>query len=163
MAWVANRYALLRNAAEADGDIPRCSRKPVYFATREADRECRVDAVRFQRSLLVGWRGKTPLDRRSQRQDRVFASGEWRFPPGTVFVKSFDLPLDAAKPGTSAGSKRGFWCAMPGRSLWSGVQMASRWQRCGSIERSETENIPVKSASGEEHDRRGTTPAGRIA
>ncbi len=30
----------------------------------------------------------------------VFSSaGEWRFPPGTVFVKNFDLAVDAANPG----------------------------------------------------------------
>jgi uncharacterized repeat protein (TIGR03806 family) len=26
------------------------------------------------------------------------AAGEWKFPPGTVFVKTFELPLDAAQP-----------------------------------------------------------------
>lgn len=27
-------------------------------------------------------------------------AGEWKFPPGTVFVKTFELPLDAARPAS---------------------------------------------------------------
>jgi uncharacterized repeat protein (TIGR03806 family) len=30
---------------------------------------------------------------------KVSAEGEWTFPPGTVFTKTFELPLDAAHPG----------------------------------------------------------------
>ena len=80
-------------------------------------------------------------------------SGEWRFPAGTVFVKSFDLPTDAANPG----AKRRLETRVLVRDSKGGVYGALyKWRPDGSdadlLEASATEDIQVKSAGGEIHD-----------
>ena len=77
-------------------------------------------------------------------------SGEWRFPAGTVFVKSFDLAEDAAKPGT----RRRLETRILVRDSRGGVYgVVYKWRPDGSdadlLETSVTENIQIKSASGE--------------
>ena len=53
-------------------------------------------------------------------------TGEWRFPAGTVFVKNFDLSVDAANPafkrrlGNAAAGAR-----LEGRRVRRGLQMAA--------------------------------------
>ncbi len=81
------------------------------------------------------------------------ATGEWRFPAGTVFVKSFDLPLDAAKPGT----QRRLETRLLVRDSRGGVYgVVYKWRPDGSdadlLPASATESIPVKSATGEVHE-----------
>jgi uncharacterized repeat protein (TIGR03806 family) len=80
-------------------------------------------------------------------------SGEWRFPAGTVFVKSFDLTLDAAQPGT----RRRLETRILVRDSKGGVYGAVyKWRADGSdadlLEASATESIPVRSAAGQVHD-----------
>lgn len=80
-------------------------------------------------------------------------SGEWRFPAGTVFVKSFDLPLDAANPGI----KRRLETRILVRDSRGGVYgVVYKWRPDGSdadlLPAGATENIPVKSATGEVHE-----------
>jgi len=80
-------------------------------------------------------------------------SGEWRFPVGTVFVKNFDLPSDAAKPGT----KRRLETRILVRDSSGGVYgVVYKWRPDGSdadlLTTSMTENIQVKSATGEVHE-----------
>ena len=81
------------------------------------------------------------------------ASGEWRFPAGTVFVKNFDLGLDAANPGT----KRRLETRLLVRDSRGGVYGAVyKWRPDGSdaelLNTSVTETIQVKSATGEVHE-----------
>jgi len=81
------------------------------------------------------------------------ASGEWRFPAGTVFVKNFDLALDSANPGT----KRRLETRLLVRDSRGGVYGAVyKWRADGSdaelLSTSVTETIQVKSATGEVHE-----------
>jgi uncharacterized repeat protein (TIGR03806 family) len=80
------------------------------------------------------------------------ATGEWRFPPGTVFVKNFDLPTDAANPG----AKRRLETRLLVRDSTGGVYGAVyKWRADGSdadlLAGSQTEDISIKSADGEVH------------
>lgn len=78
--------------------------------------------------------------------------GEWRFPAGTVFVKNFDLPTDAA----NATVKRRLETRLLVRDSAGGVYgLVYKWRADGSdadlLPGSETEAIAVKSATGEVH------------
>ena len=80
-------------------------------------------------------------------------TGEWRFPAGTVFVKNFDLRLDAANPGAT----RRLETRLLVRDSKGGVYgVVYKWRPDGSdaelLPASATEKIAVKSASGEIHE-----------
>jgi uncharacterized repeat protein (TIGR03806 family) len=81
----------------------------------------------------------------------VFSSaGEWRFPPGTVFVKNFDLDLDAANPG----AKRRLETRLLVCDSTGGVYgVVYKWRPDGSdadlLAGSAAESISVKSANGQ--------------
>jgi uncharacterized repeat protein (TIGR03806 family) len=75
-------------------------------------------------------------------------SGEWSFPAGTVFVKTFELP-DAANPRV----KHRLETRLLVRDSAGGVYgVVYKWRRDGSdadlLSTGETEEIPVKSANG---------------
>jgi uncharacterized repeat protein (TIGR03806 family) len=77
-------------------------------------------------------------------------TGEWRFPAGTVFVKSFDLPTDAAP----AGAKRRLETRILVRDSEGGVYgVVYKWRADGSdadlLTGSESEAIPVVGIAGE--------------
>jgi uncharacterized repeat protein (TIGR03806 family) len=77
-------------------------------------------------------------------------TGEWRFPAGTVFVKNFDLRLDAA----NAGATRRLETRLLVRDSKGGVYgVVYKWRPDGSdadlLPASATEKIAVKSATGE--------------
>jgi uncharacterized repeat protein (TIGR03806 family) len=80
-------------------------------------------------------------------------SGEWRFPAGTVFVKNFDLPTDAAHPEL----KRRLETRLLVRDSRGGVYgVLYKWRPDGSdadlLSASASENIPVKSTDGVVHE-----------
>jgi len=80
------------------------------------------------------------------------ATGEWRFPPGTVFVKNFDLPTDAANPS----AKRRLETRLLVRDSAGGVYGAVyKWRADGSdadlLAGSQTEDVPIRSVDGEVH------------
>jgi uncharacterized repeat protein (TIGR03806 family) len=77
-------------------------------------------------------------------------SGEWRFPPGTVFVKNFDLSVDAANPA----GKRRLETRLLVRDADGGVYgVVYKWRADGSdadlLAGSEAETLSIKSATGE--------------
>jgi uncharacterized repeat protein (TIGR03806 family) len=80
------------------------------------------------------------------------ATGEWRFPPGTVFVKNFDLPTDGANPGPKRRLETRLLVCDSAGGVYGVVY---KWRADGSdadlLTDSQTENIPVKSANGEMH------------
>jgi uncharacterized repeat protein (TIGR03806 family) len=81
----------------------------------------------------------------------VFSSaGEWRFPPGTVFVKNFDLVLDAAHPGTERRLETRLLVCDSSGGVYGVVY---KWRPDGSdadlLAGSVAETISVKSANGQ--------------
>jgi uncharacterized repeat protein (TIGR03806 family) len=77
------------------------------------------------------------------------SSGEWQFPAGTVFVKSFDLPTDAAHPG----QRRRLETRLLVRDAAGGVYgVVYKWRADGSdadlLSTAATEVIAVKTADG---------------
>jgi uncharacterized repeat protein (TIGR03806 family) len=81
------------------------------------------------------------------------ASGEWRFPAGTVFVKNFDLGLDAANPGTKRRLETRLLVCDSRGGVYGAVY---KWRPDGSdadlLSTSVTETMQVKSATGEVHE-----------
>jgi uncharacterized repeat protein (TIGR03806 family) len=81
------------------------------------------------------------------------ATGEWRFPPGTVFVKNFDLPTDAAHPSTKRRLETRLLVCDSAGGVYGAVY---KWRADGSdadlLGDSQTENIPIRSANGEVHE-----------
>jgi len=80
------------------------------------------------------------------------AAGEWRFPPGTVFVKNFDLPTD----GAGASPKRRLETRLLVCDSAGGVYgVVYKWRADGSdadlLEGSQTEDISIRSTNGEVH------------
>jgi uncharacterized repeat protein (TIGR03806 family) len=77
-------------------------------------------------------------------------NGEWVFPPGTVFVKTFELPTDAANPNI----KRRLETRLLVRDAGGGVYgVVYKWRADGSdadlLKSEQTQSIAVKSAGGE--------------
>ena len=79
-------------------------------------------------------------------------TGDWTFPAGTVFVKTFELPVDAANPAI----RRRLETRLLVRDSRGGVYGADyKWRADNSdadlLDSSLTEDIPVKSADGTTH------------
>jgi uncharacterized repeat protein (TIGR03806 family) len=81
------------------------------------------------------------------------AAGEWRFPAGTVFVKNFDLPTDAANRAAEHRLETRILVCDSRGGVYGVVY---KWRADGSdadlLGASVTENIQVKSAGGEVHE-----------
>jgi uncharacterized repeat protein (TIGR03806 family) len=78
-------------------------------------------------------------------------AGEWRFPAGTVFVKSFDMPVDGA------GVKRRLETRILVRDSGGGVYgVVYKWRADGSdadlLPAGETEVISVRGSNGESRE-----------
>ncbi len=140
--------------AEADGHIPPLlSQTGVFRDTRK--RIANPGLIPYDLNVAFWSDGADKLRWTAVPEGKIVfsPSGEWRFPPGTVFVKSFDLPLDAAKPGI----KRRLETRILVRDARGGVYgVVYKWRPDGSdadlLNASATENIQVKSASGEVHE-----------
>ena len=80
------------------------------------------------------------------------ATGEWRFPPGTVFIKNFDLGVDAEHPG---GERRLETRLLVCDAAGGVYGVVYKWRPDGSdadlLDGSQTSEIAVKSESGEVH------------
>jgi uncharacterized repeat protein (TIGR03806 family) len=79
--------------------------------------------------------------------------GEWSFPPGTVFVKTFELPTDAANPQV----RRRLETRLLVRDDQGGVYGVDyKWRPDNSdadlLPTSLTENIPVRGRNGSIHE-----------
>ena len=80
-------------------------------------------------------------------------TGDWIFPKGTVFVKTFELPLDAGNPGVQRRLEtRLLICDSTG-----GVYgVVYKWRPDDSdadlLSGSETEAVPIRSAAAQSHE-----------
>ncbi len=79
-------------------------------------------------------------------------TGEWTFPKGTVFVKTFELPTDTANPS----AKRRLETRLLVRDDRGGVYGVDyKWRADNSdadlLETSQTQEISIKTAAGEPH------------
>jgi uncharacterized repeat protein (TIGR03806 family) len=77
-------------------------------------------------------------------------TGEWSFPAGTVFVKTFELPTDESNPSV----KRRLETRLLVRDAGGGVYgVVYKWRADGSdadlLLTAQTENVVVKAANGE--------------
>jgi uncharacterized repeat protein (TIGR03806 family) len=80
------------------------------------------------------------------------AAGEWRFPPGTVFVKNFDLGVDAADPEAKRRLETRLLVCDSAGGVYGAVY---KWRADGSdadlLAGSQTEDIPMRADHGEVH------------
>jgi uncharacterized repeat protein (TIGR03806 family) len=78
------------------------------------------------------------------------SSGDWVFPKGTVFVKTFELPVDAASPGVKRRLETRLLVCDSAGGVYGVVY---KWRPDNSdadlLETSQTEEIPIKTAAGE--------------
>jgi uncharacterized repeat protein (TIGR03806 family) len=78
--------------------------------------------------------------------------GEWRFPPGTVFVKNFDLGVDAADPKAKRRLETRLLVCDSAGGVYGAVY---KWRADGSdadlLAGSQTEDIPVRADGGQVH------------
>jgi uncharacterized repeat protein (TIGR03806 family) len=79
-------------------------------------------------------------------------SGEWNFPAGTVFVKTFELPLDARDPGAKRRLETRLLMVQGGGLVYGVVY---KWRPDLSdadlLPDSLTEEVPIANAAGETH------------
>ena len=141
----------LRMPARADGKIPALLSQTGVFSDT-ANRIANPGLTPYDLNAAF-WSDGADKSRwiAVPRGQIAFApSGEWRFPPGTVFVKNFDLGVDAANPA----GKRRLETRLLVRDEDGGVYGAVyKWRPDGSdadlLAGSETETISIKSATGE--------------
>jgi uncharacterized repeat protein (TIGR03806 family) len=78
------------------------------------------------------------------------ATGDWTFPKGTVFIKTFELPIDAANPGVRRRLETRLLVCDSAGGVYGVVY---KWRPDNSdadlLSSGQTEEIPIKTATGE--------------
>jgi uncharacterized repeat protein (TIGR03806 family) len=87
-----------------------------------------------------------------QAKIKFSPTGEWTFPKGTVFIKTFELPIDPANPGAKRRLETRLLVCDAAGGVYGAVY---KWRADGSdadlLASSQTEEIPVQAAGGEGH------------
>jgi uncharacterized repeat protein (TIGR03806 family) len=147
-------HAWLHMPSRADGPIPkRLSQTGAFADTRDLIPAAGLipyqlvvpfwsDGASKQRWIALPAEGKI----------HFAATGEWQFPPGTVFVKTFELPLDASRPQQQHRLETRLLVRDAGDGVYGVVY---KWRPDNSdadlIDTSLTESVLVKTTSGETH------------
>src|SRR3974390_3337398 len=140
----------LRMPLRGDGDIPLLLSQTGAF--RDTARLTPGDALIPYDLIVPFWSDGADKQRFVAVPGKIVFSptGEWVFPPGTVFVKPFELPTDAANPNI----KRRLETRLLVRDAGGGVfGVVYKWRADGGdadlLLGEQTENIAVKTATGE--------------
>ena len=99
-ARIATQPYLSHAARGRAATFRRCSRKQASLATRPSA-SSNPGLIPYDLNVAFWSDGadKSRWIAVPTGQIAFSPSGEWRFPPGTVFVKNFDLAVDATNPG----------------------------------------------------------------
>ncbi len=156
---VAHPY--LRMPARADGAIPKLLSQTGAF--KDTARLVPSDELIPYDLIVSFWSdGAQKLRWIAMPAGKIQFSpnGEWVFPAGTVFVKTFELPVDARDP-TAQASARDPAVDGAGRRLGvrRGLQVESRFERCGLLPDSLTESVPITNAAGQTHSQNWYYPS----
>lgn len=144
----------LNMPARADGKIPPLlSQTGVFSDTR---RRIPIAALIPYDLIVAFWSDgatKTRWVAIPNEQIKFSASGQWIFPAGTVFVKNFDLPVDATAPN----AKRRIETRLLVRDSAGGVYgVTYKWRADESdadlLPGSLLEDVSIRTATGESRD-----------
>ncbi len=143
----------LQMPRRADGDIPPLLSQTGAF--RNTARLTPSDTLIPYELIVPFWSdGADKLRWIAVPDEKIGFSptGEWSFPAGTVFVKTFELPTDEANPG----HKRRLETRLLVRDAGGGVYgVVYKWRADGSdadlLMAAQTETIEIKAANGEVH------------
>jgi uncharacterized repeat protein (TIGR03806 family) len=141
----------LEMPSEADGQIPQLLSQTGVFSNT-AQRIANPGLIPYDLNVAFWSDGadKSRWIAVPKGQIAFSPAGEWRFPPGTVFVKDFDLPSDATHPGSKRRLETRLLVCDSSGGVYGAVY---KWRPDGSdadlLGASATENIQVKSAAGE--------------
>ncbi|HEY2677893.1 MAG TPA: chitobiase/beta-hexosaminidase C-terminal domain-containing protein [Steroidobacteraceae bacterium] len=151
----------LHMPSRPDGDIPRLLSQTGVFS--DTSKLIPSEGLIPYDLIVAFWSDGADKSRliAVPKGEIVFApTGEWRFPAGTVFVKTFELPTDATNPGT----KRRLETRLLVRDAAGGVYgVVYKWRADGSdadlLDASQTEDVSVKAAGGQMHDQEWYYPS----
>jgi uncharacterized repeat protein (TIGR03806 family) len=136
----------------ADGDIPLLLSQTGAF--RDTATLTASDALIPYDLIVPFWSDGADKQRFIAVPGKIAFSptGEWVFPPGTVFVKTFELPTDAA----NRNMRRRLETRLLVRDAGGGVYgVVYKWRADGSdadlLMSEQTESIAIRSAGGEVH------------
>lgn len=141
----------LRMPARADGKIPlRLSQTGAFGVTRDLAPGKGVIPYDI---VVAFWSDGAVKSRWAAIPDgkiKYSATGDWTFPKGTVFIKTFELPTDAANPGVRRRLETRLLVCDGAGGVYGVVY---KWRPDNSdadlLASSQTEEIPIKTATGD--------------
>jgi uncharacterized repeat protein (TIGR03806 family) len=143
--------AYLRMPQRADGKIPLLlSQTGAFSVTRDLAPDRGLIPYDIVVAFWSDGAGKSRWVAVPNGKIKFSPTGEWTFPKGTVFVKTFELPTDPANPSV----KRRLETRLLVCDSLGGVYGAVyKWRPDNSdadlLSTSQTEEIPIKTATGE--------------
>jgi uncharacterized repeat protein (TIGR03806 family) len=147
-------HPYLRMPATAEGKIPRLlSQTGAFKDTRNL---VPSDALIPYDLIVSFWSdgaAKLRFIALPEGKIKYSATGEWEFPAGTVFVKTFELPTDANDPSVRRRLETRLLMVGPGNSVYGVVY---KWRDDLSdadlLPESLSESISIRGGDGKTHD-----------